>query len=471
MDSVSPGQLRKLLAEAGVLSRGPSHRVLAEGIEALTLSGRLAIGTLLPGERSLATALGVSRSTTTAAFRLLAEAGVIRTSQGRRASIEVPPGSAATLLRTRGEDVLDLSSGGPLPHDEFLRRLYQDAADLLPSFAERVSFPVRGLPELRVAIAARFTQRGLPTNEDQIFVTAGGADALRRMLETQFRPGSRVLVEQPTYPVLTAMLAHAGHETMAFDIDTATSDAWDPDVVRHSYVSTQPDLHYTIPDGHNPTGAVMSDTARRQIAQVSVRTRTRLLIDETTAELTDPSGEALPPLASYLERPDQSFVVGSLSKLYWPGMRVGWVRASEEAVARLAVAPMNAEATTSVFDQLTALKVFEHLHQVRELRAQQIRQSREAALEALSEHIPAAVCRPGQGFTLWVRLPHPVAPALCVEAGRRGVRLNPGALFGVSHEFPDYIRVPLVQPPHILRAGLRRVGAALRTLSRELPVG
>lgn len=115
MDSVSPGQLRKLLAEAGVLSPRPSHRALAEGIEALTLSGRLAIGTLLPGERSVAAALGISRSTATAAFRALAEAGVIRTSQGRRASIEVPPGAAGTLLRTRGEDILDLTSGGPLP--------------------------------------------------------------------------------------------------------------------------------------------------------------------------------------------------------------------------------------------------------------------------------------------------------------------------------------------------------------------
>lgn len=290
------------------------------------------------------------------------------------------------------------------------------------------------------------------------------------MLEVHAPPGSRVLAEQPTYPIFAAMLAHAGLDTVTLDLDASSSEAWNPDALRHAYISTQPDLHYTIPDGHNPTGAVMSDAARRQLAQISMRTRTTLLVDETTAELTDPRGKSLPPLASYLDRPDDSVVVGSLSKLYWPGMRVGWVRASEEVIARLAVAPMNAETTTSVFDQLTAIKVFEHLPQVRQLRVQQIRQTRQAAMEALSEYIPTAVCRPGEGFTLWVRLPHPVAPALCVEAGRRGVRLGPGALFGVSHEFPDYIRIPLVQPPPILREGLRRVGAALRELApHEVP--
>jgi len=155
--------------------------------------------------------------------------------------------------------------------------------------------------------------------------------------------------------------------------------------------------------------------------------------------------------------------VGSLSKVYWPGMRVGWVRASAEIIASLCVAPTNGELGCSIIDQLAAIQVFRNFSKVRQLRCEQLQRSRAAVLDALAEHMPNAFCIPRQGFTLWVRLPLPATVALFAEAEaeRMRVRLSLGSQFGYQHQFCDHIRIPLVQSPEILREAVRRLALAL----------
>lgn len=459
-DRVSVGNLIDLLKDVPSPEGLPSYRAVAHGIRVLTMSGRLPIGGQLPGERVLAEALGVSRTTVVSVYRVLTESGVIETSHGKRATLRVPTGSASAFLRSRADGVLDLVSGSPMPHDELLEALYREAAVMLPAFFGQASLPALGLYELRELIAQRFTDRGLPTSPEEVLVTAGAVDGLRQVFDSLTKQGDAVMVEMPTYPVAASMLTRGRRTLIPYDLDTSKVDVWDSDRLADAYLMGQPRAHYTIPDGHNPTGAVMSEPVRRRLASLADASSSVLIIDETTAELSA-GARAARPLASYVSDPRMAVTVGSLSKLYWPGLRVGWVRASAETIASLCLAPTSGELSSSIMDQLTAIQVFRHFGKVRQLRQEQLDRSRTAVLDALAEYLPDAACIPRQGFTLWVRLPTPVAVALFAEAERSGVRVSAGSRFGMGNQFSDHIRIPLVQSPEVLREGVRRLSVAL----------
>ncbi|GAA3746499.1 PLP-dependent aminotransferase family protein [Salinactinospora qingdaonensis] len=432
------------------------------------LSGQLPIGAQLPSERASAEALGISRTTASAAYRELRASGLITTSQGRRAVLQIPRGGMADFMPLPQEDeTIDLATGAPMPHSELLESLYRKAAGMLPAFFSRTSLPAYGLSELRRLVAQRFTDRGLPTQEEQILVTAGAQDALRRVLEVESRRGDSVLVEQPTYPQATNLVTRTGRVPVSMPIDPRREGVgWNSEDITARYELVRPTCHYTIPDGHNPTGLVMSDEARQSLASAAEAQETVLLIDETTTELTSYPDRPRPrPLASYLRNHRLGITIGSLSKIYWPGLRVGWVRACPEVIASLTMSQSSDETSCSIMDQLTAIQVFTNMEKVREIRSAQLRRSRAAAVQALADFLPDAVCTPGDGFTLWVRLGESLAPALCAAAKGMGVRVRPGSYFGFDQSFSDCLRIPLVQPPEVLSEGISRLGEVYARLS------
>ncbi|MFD0772617.1 PLP-dependent aminotransferase family protein [Streptomonospora algeriensis] len=434
---------------------------IASEIRALVLSGQLPVGAQLPSERASAEGLGVSRTTASAAYRVLRTSGLITTAQGRRAVLQIPRGGVADIMPEPHEgEMIDLATGAPMPHSELLESLYREAASMLPVFFSRTSLPVYGLLELRRLVAQRFTERGLPTEEDEVLITAGAQDALRRVLEAETRRGDSVLVEQPTYPQAANLVMRAGRAPASAPIGLPPDEpGWDSEKTAAAYTRARPICHYTIPDGHNPTGLVMGDDARRSLAATAESAGTTLLVDETTTELTSYPDRPRPrPLASYVRNRRLAVTVGSLSKIYWPGLRVGWVRAGPEVIASLAMSQSGAEASCSIMDQLTAMQVFRNMDSVRAIRSAQLSRSRAAAMQALADALPDAQCIQGDGFTLWVRLSRPLAPALCASAQARGVRIRPGPHFGFDESFSDYIRIPLVQPPDVLKEGIGRLG-------------
>ncbi|MEV7155456.1 GntR family transcriptional regulator [Streptomyces misionensis] len=149
---------RRLAAQVtGVAGERPGYRALAQGVRTLLLDGRIALHTRLPAERELAVALGISRATVTAAYDLLRESGYAISRRGAGTWTELPEGARLTSVRTplAGEDVIDLA-------DE-LSAAYAAAADDLARHATTPGYHPYGMPELRAAIAERYTGRGLPT--------------------------------------------------------------------------------------------------------------------------------------------------------------------------------------------------------------------------------------------------------------------------------------------------------------------
>ena len=123
---------------------------------------------------------------------------------------------------------------------------------MLARHAERHGYHLLGLPELREAIAHRFCERGLPTQAGQILVTTGAQQALALGLCISLHPGSRVLVDHPTYPNALSAIRQWGGRCVPVELDEA---GWVIDHWHEAAHQARPDLFYCVPDVHSSGGA------------------------------------------------------------------------------------------------------------------------------------------------------------------------------------------------------------------------
>ena len=255
---------------AGVARRPPpEYAALATAVRGLLRDGRLALGVRLPAERELAAALGVSRTTVTAAYRELRDSGHLTSRRGAGSWTALPAGHRV------GTSGLWTPERRRRPHRPGLRRAARArrssprppprrSADL-PPYTGGAGYHPAGLPALREAIADRFTARGLPTDADQIMITTGVA--ARRSTcccGCSSRRGSRVLVESPTYPNVLAALRRAPAPGSAPTRSTRRR-AGTRTLLLGALRSARPALAYLIPDFHNPTGHLMPAALRERL--------------------------------------------------------------------------------------------------------------------------------------------------------------------------------------------------------------
>ncbi|MFG2212824.1 PLP-dependent aminotransferase family protein [Streptomyces sp. NPDC048638] len=442
----------------------PVYRHLARAIGELILDGRIALHVRLPAERELAGALNVSRATVTAVYDLLRESGHAHSRQGSGTWTALPKGRTphgVTRLLGRQDTAIDLARAAPgLPEQTLVDALFQIA----PQLAEHAHTPgyhPYGLPELRAAIAERFTRRGLVTVPEQILVTSGAQHALTLVMGLLCRPGDRVVVENPSYPNALEAMRRSRLRTVSVPV---TDTGWDGEIVASTLRQVVPQLAYLIPDFHNPTGCLMPDEERVRILRTAQRSGTWLLVDETLAELAL-DVPAPPPFASHATPAGagQVITIGSMSKTHWAGLRIGWLRAPSRLVTELAGQRVVTDMGGSVLDQLLALTLLARAEELLPPRLEQLRRQRAALVAALAEHTPQWTWQlPPGGLSLWVDLGEPIAWALAERALDHGVRIEGGAAFATDPGiFEQRLRIPYTTPPDTLREAVHRMATAL----------
>jgi DNA-binding transcriptional MocR family regulator len=225
-----------------------------------------------------------------------------------------------------------------------------------------------------------------------------------------------------------------------------------------------PQLACLIPDFHNPTGCLMPEQDRVRVLGAAQRSGTWLVIDETLADLAL-DVPAPPPFASHATPggTSQVITIGSMSKTYWGGLRIGWLRAPSRLVTELAGQRIATDLGGSVLDQLLALALLARAAELLPPRLEQMRVQRAALAAALSEHIPQWTWQlPPGGLSLWVDLGEPIASALAERALDYGVRIEGGAYFATDPGiFEQRLRMPYTTPPDTLREAVHRMAAAL----------
>jgi DNA-binding transcriptional MocR family regulator len=471
MRSVPEGQLVRLLgdwqgARAGGSDRAvaPGYARLAAALRTMLLDARVPAGARLPAERRLAAALGLSRTTVAAAYRLLREEGYLASRQGSGSVTALPPGrlrrhASWVPAVPDDEDALDLALASPEACPEVPAALAA-ALESLPAYLHGHGYDSYGLPVLREAVARRYTARGLPTAPEQIFVTSGAQHALDLLLRCLVSPLDPVLVESPTYPNTLDALTGARARVVAVGL---APEGWDVEGFEAALRQSLPRLAFLMPDFHNPAGHLMSERDRAALAEAAAAVGTRLVIDETFAELPlgGGSGSALPaPLAAW-DPAGQVITIGSMSKAFWAGLRVGWVRADPGLAARLQAARGPSDLASPVVEQLAAAWLLERAESLLPARRESLTRRRDTLTAALAEQLPTWSFRtPGGGLSLWVRLDGPVSSALARAAERHRLRLVPGPRFGVGANLESYLRLPFTLPEAELLDAVGRLAAA-----------
>lgn len=432
----------------------PAYTSLAAAVRTLAVDGRLGQDVRLPSERELALALGLSRTTVTRAYATLIDDGWARAQQGAGTFLRIPGNvghAASPLVPLEGVEIdLTAAAVSCVPGTSAL--IERALADL-PALLRGKGYQPVGLAPLRAAIAARYTRWGLPTSAEQIVVTSGAMAAIAVVLRARVRPGDRVAVESPTYASALGALRGAGARVVA--APAGATSVWDPAAWRTTVRASAPRLAYLVPDFHNPTGELMTDAVRAEIADVLRAGGTTALIDESLADLQlDPVTMPL-PFAAHLP---EAFSVGSVSKPLWGGVRVGWVRCPSAQVAAVQSARLTLDLGASVLDQLVATEFLTRPEELLEQRLDGLRAMRTAWLDALGAITPAwEVTRPVGGLALWVGLPQRLAPELATAAGARGIALAVGPQFSADGGARDRVRIPLTAELDDVRGVLRQL--------------
>ena len=448
----------------GDFDRSPAYAGLAASLRLLIGDGRILLGTRLPSERELTEALGVSRTTVTRAYADLRDSGYAEARRGSGTFTTVPGGRRraldnALLPYSGDENAIDLNCAAACAPPGVAAG-FAAAAEELPAHLGGHGYFPAGLPLLQAAIAATYDARGLPTRPEQIMVTPGALTATAIVAQALTGPGDRVVVETPSYPNATQAIRLSGARIVASPVDL---DGWDLAGVGATLRQTRPRLAYLIPDFHNPTGHLMTDAQREEYAGHLHATRTVAVVDEAHQQLALEGQEMPRPFATYAPG---TISIGSASKAFWGGLRLGWIRASDEQMVALTRARIGFDLGAPVLEQLVLTKLLADRESILAEQRARMREQRDRLAAAVTAHLPEWRFRlPAGGLALWCELPRSGATSVVAEAERHGLILAPGPVFAAEGGLDRFVRIPWTLPGDRLEEAVVRLASAWSAVS------
>ena len=329
-----------------------------------------------------------------------------------------------------------------------------------------------GYQPLREQLSAFMASKGAQgVAPEQLIVTTGSQQALDLLGKTMIGPGDKVIVEGPTFLATIQCFRLYGAEVISAPID---GDGVQVDALEKLIAEHRPKLVYLIPTFGNPSGATLSLARRKKVLELAVKYQTLLVEDDPYGDLY--FGEAPPPslLALSHEVPgsrDWLAHCGSLSKVLSPGLRVGWLIAPPELLAKAVMCKQFSDAHTSTFAQATAAQYLKAgrmpatLANVRAVYAERA----QALCDALRQELGDAVefVQPQGGLFVWLRLTgaggkQQDATALAKAAIEKGVAFVPGTPFFAQNPDPATLRLSFATADVAkIREGVARLAQAL----------
>jgi DNA-binding transcriptional MocR family regulator len=442
------------------LPTGPKYLALAESIAQAIAAGSLQEGTRLPTHRELADQLKVTVGTVSRAYAEATRRGLVSGEVGRGTFVKRR--SARYEPRPGAEPgIVDLSANHPplLEDRSLAAAVEQGLWDLVQrdELLAVLDYPADGgNPRDREAGADWIARTGLRVSPEDVLVASGSQHGITTVLATLLAPGDLLLTEELTYPGLKAVagLLHLRTHGLAMDAHGLRPDAFE-DACRKGGVRAL----YVVPTVHNPTGSVMPEARRHEVAEIARRFDVALVEDDIHALLP---AERPRPLAAFA--PERSYYLMSTSKTLLAGLRVGYVAAPRGMFPRLAASlratawaapPLMAALASTWIEDGTAEAL---LAARRRAAAERQAVARERLAGLRYEAHPAS-------YFGWVHLPEPWrSDTFVAQARAHGVVLTPAELFLVGRAaVPPAVRVCLgaARSPDELERGLHALVTAL----------
>ncbi len=329
-----------------------------------------------------------------------------------------------------------------------------------------------GFGPLREQLAAFMATKGAKdVAPEQLIVTTGSQQALDLLGKCMVSPGDKVIVEGPTFLATIQCFRLYGAEVISAPVDGngVIVEALEKLIAEH-----QPKLVYLIPTFGNPSGATLSLERRKRVLELAVKYQTLVVEDDPYGDLYF---DAPPPASLLALSPEvpgsREWLAhcGSLSKVLSPGLRIGWLIANPELLAKAVMCKQFSDAHTSTFAQATAAQYLQAGHMPATLaKVRKVYASRaKAMMDALRSELGDAVefTEPQGGLFLWVRLTGKGgkladANELAKRAIEQGVAFVPGAPFFSQNPDVSTLRLSFATADEDkIREGVARLAKAL----------
>jgi 2-aminoadipate transaminase len=374
---------------------------------------------------------------------------------------------AAILELAAATDLISFAGGFPDPETFPVSVLTELTARLLSGDAPVALqySPTPGLPGLRDAFADRLSKsEGRRPQPDELMVTSGNIDAISLLAKALLDPGDVVAVESPTY--IGAIDGFRGMEADIHGIPVGDDGVDTDGLERLCRSGSPPKLLYTIPDHQNPTGITMS--AERRTALVEICRRHGVLVIEDVAYRELTFTQDRPPALWSLD-PDIVVQVGTTSKTFFPGVRLGWAVGPPKAIAQMIIAKQNSDQCAGALGQRLLEEYLRDGHMDAQLRLSNAIYSGRCALmlAALDEYMPAGITwtRPHGGFFTWLSGPEWLDTVdLSRKARDAGVAFVPGRPFHPHGDGGNKLRLAYsLASDDDIDEGVARLGKLIRS--------
>jgi 2-aminoadipate transaminase len=361
-------------------------------------------------------------------------------------------------------EVVSLAGGMPyvqaLPQDEVVRIVRETFARYGPAVLQYCGG--QGWLELRRRLVELMAEEGVHADPDDVVVTTGAQQALDLVAKIFLDPGDRIVVEAPAY--VGALSAFSAYEPSYVQIELDDEGMIVEQLEDALLHGARPKFVYTVPNFHNPAGVTMSRPRRERLVALCREAGVPIVEDNPYGMLRFES-DALPCLRSL--DPENVIYLGTVSKVFSPGVRVGWALAEQSVAQRLILAKEAADLCGSSFNQLVTERYLADPAWRTTLASlvDIYRSRRDAMLRALSEQFPADArwTRPTGGFYVWATVPAYLdTSTLLAAAVERRVAYVPGTAFYPDGRGRDRMRLAFCYPSEDdVAEGVRRLGALL----------
>jgi 2-aminoadipate transaminase len=379
----------------------------------------------------------------------------------------IQPSPIRELLKlTQQPGVISFAGGLPAPESfpiEAMKSVSQKVLEESGPAAMQYS-TTEGVPALRRFIAGRMRQQGMAVDEINILITCGSQQGLDFTGKLFINEGDVVICESPSY--IGALNAFRSYCPIFAEVET-DEDGMIPAVLEET-LKQYPEAKfiYLIPDFQNPTGRCISLQRRAEIVEMAAQYQVPVIEDNPYGELRF-EGEKLPSL-KHFDMNGNVIYLGTFSKTFCPGLRIGWVAAAEDVIRKYVLVKQSADLQTNTMTQLELVKFVElydfddHVALVTDI----YHKRRDAMLGTMAVEFPEKLryTRPNGGMFTWVEMPLEMdASVLLSRALQQKVAFVPGSSFYPNGGHENTFRLNYgTMPEQKIVEGIRRLAAVLK---------
>lgn len=364
------------------------------------------------------------------------------------------------LKVTESPGVISFAGGLPAPELFPLEEMRKAFSEVMCDDASVLQYSAtEGYTPLRRHISGAMRKKGIAAGPDQILLTSGSQQALDLLARIFIDTGDVVAVEKPSY--LGALQVFSGYQARFAGLESDEGGVVVESLERVLRESP-PKLIYLTPTFSNPTGVTMAADRRLRVAGLLEKYRVPLIEDDPYSELRY-LGEPVPPLKSF-DRCGLVIYLSTFSKTIAPGLRLGWIAAEPEVIAKLVLAKQGADLHTGTLVQraahryLTSFQAEAHVEKIRT----EYRLRRNTMVKAMERFFPGEVkwTLPEGGMFLWVTLPgRHDSLKLLEKAVSRKVAFVPGSPFFHDESGHNCMRLNFSNSaPSMIEEGIERLG-------------